>query len=438
MAARPGLLCAPFQDRPPSFSPQGDHQLNGRVGLPGFYQSDGELFGISVSSVTAVAITTPEYGVLPAVVKPSNSTTPRFDRRLNRQPKTKRRIAWLAFTMALGVLIIAVAYAEARSGASWANIPMWIGQLTIYLSPIILLCSRTRVTNFEGRSIALLVAAATFAVLICYSPSEFLFRDEFQHLNTIQTILVTHHLFHANPNLTVSPYFPSLEIGTSAVVFLGNSSIFVAGTIILFTAHMVTALGLFLVFYEITHSNRISGIAIVLYAMGPHYEFFDSYFIYQNVAVPFLVLTLLAVLKLIHSPPGTKSHMWGAAAFTFAVLTTVSHHVTSYALLGLLGCFALSCVVMRSAGRRDWRPLVITLLTVGVIVIWDFAIAKGMVGYLKPVIDAFVSTNAIPSPAGLTQIGSSAQANKIICAAFFGSLRFLLLDARLSFSSSLR
>ena len=176
---------------------------------------------------------------------------------------------------------------------------------------------------------------------------------------------------------------------------------------------MVTALGLFLVFYEITHSNRISGIAIVLYAMGPHYEFFDSYFIYQNVAVPFLILTLLAVLKLIYSPPGTKSHMWGAAAFTFAVLTTVSHHVTSYALLGLLGCFALSCVVMRSAGRRDWRPLVITLLTVGVIVIWDFAIAKGMVGYLKPVIDAFVSTNAIPSPAGLTRIGSSAQAEQI-------------------------
>ena len=59
---------------------------------------------------------------------------------------------------------------------------------------------------------------ATFLILAYYSPDQFRFLDEFQHVQTAQTILTTHHLFHVNTSLPVSPQYPGLEIITSAVL----------------------------------------------------------------------------------------------------------------------------------------------------------------------------------------------------------------------------
>jgi hypothetical protein len=315
--------------------------------------------------------------------------------------------------MALGVLAIAFAYAEARSGKRWANIPMWMGQLIIYLAPTILLCSRRRVTRAEARSVALLLPAATFGVLLCYDPSEFRFRDELQHLGTIQAILSSHHLFHANPNLPVSPDFPALEIVTSAIAFLGHASIYIAGTSVMLAAHMVTAFALYLLFFEITQSNRLAGLGVVVYALGPHYEFFDSYFIYQNIAVPFLVLTLLAIVKGMNARKISARRGWLAVGLATSIITTVSHHITSYALIGLLTCFAAVSLVTRSGRHRDLRPVILLLISVGIIGLWDFGFAKGMVGYLRPVIDAFVPTKPVASPSNLGIIGRNAKATAI-------------------------
>ena len=313
----------------------------------------------------------------------------------------------------MSVLTIAIAYAEARSGKRWADVPMWIGQVMLYLAPTILLCSRRRVINAEGRSIALLLPAATFLVLLCYSPGQFRFRDEYQHLGTIQAILSTHHLFNSNTNLPVSPYFPSLEIVTSALSFLGHSSIYIAGTLLMFVAHMITGVGLFLLLFEITRSNRLSGLGVVIYTLGPHYEFFDSYFIYQNVAVPFFILCLLALAKSGNARRRSARTAWMGVGTVAAMITTVSHHITSYALVGFLVCFAVANLFPLSGRIRDYRPTILLLISVGIVTWWDFGVAKGMIGYLKPVIDTFGPTNTALPPTGLDLIGPNVQATKI-------------------------
>ena len=248
---------------------------------------------------------------------------------------------------------------------------MWIGQVMLYLAPTVLLCSRRRVTSVEGRAIALLLPAATFLVLFVTARANSGLEMNINTSEQFKAILSTHHLFSSNPNLPVSPYFPSLEIVTSSLSFLGHSSIYVSGISLMFAVHMLAAVGLFLLFFEITHSNRLSGLGLVIYALGPHYEFFDSYFIYQNIAVPFLILCLLAVVKAENAPRRSARRIWLAVGLAAAVITAISHHITSYALVGLLACFAVA----------DLFPISVETGTTVPQFFWSFQSGSSLVGF---------------------------------------------------------
>ncbi len=307
-----------------------------------------------------------------------------IDRRDSLQSDRLGRLPWVALGMAFGVLVVAIADAMARSKDPGAGALFWIGQITLYLVPAAMLVARRPVTRSEGLGIALAVPVATYAVLECYRPLQFDFLDEFAHVQTAQSILTTHHLFHANTLLPVSAQYPGLEIVTTALASLSHLSIDASGTVIAGVAHVLLGAALYSLVDEVTGRPRAGGLAVVIYATGPHFQFFDSYFIYEVIALPFLVASLLAVVKVVKAPDTKSATSWSVAAILAAFITVVSHHVTSYALIGLLVCFVVAALVVPGARRHRRHLVAVLAATVAMTLAWDLGIATDTAAYIVP------------------------------------------------------
>jgi hypothetical protein len=303
------------------------------------------------------------------------------------------RVPELALGMAVATIIVAVAFAGARSSKSWATDLFWVGQVALYTIPAAFLLFRRSLLRAEAFGIALLMPVATFLILAYYSPDQFRFIDEFQHVQTAQTILATHHLFHANTSLPVSPQYPGLEIITSAVVAITHLSITTSGMIVTGIAHVLVGLCLYFLVLEVFGRPRIAAFAAVIYATGPHYQFFDSYFIYQTIALPFLLLSLLAVVKMMKSE-GRVANAWGVVAIAAGAVTVVSHHITSYALVGLLLLFVVVQLFLPRPAR-SWRVPVVLLVVAAMVVGWDLGVATATLSYIKPIIDSLLGRHGV-------------------------------------------
>jgi hypothetical protein len=303
------------------------------------------------------------------------------------------RVPEVALGMAIATIIVAVAFAGARSSKSWATDLFWVGQVALYAIPAAFLLFRRSLLRAEAFGIALLMPVATYLILAYYSPDQFRFIDEFQHVQTAQTILATHHLFHASTALPVSPQYPGLEIITTALVALTHLSITTSGMIVTGMAHVLVGLCLYFLVLEVFGRPRIAAFAAVIYATGPHYQFFDSYFIYQTVALPFLLLSLLAVVKMMKSKGGV-ANAWGAVAIAAGAVTVVSHHITSYALVGLLLLFVVVQLFLPRPAR-SWRVPVVLLVVAAMVVGWDLGVATATLSYIKPIIDSLLGRHGV-------------------------------------------
>jgi hypothetical protein len=253
----------------------------------------------------------------------------------------------------------------------------------VFLVPAVLLVNKRRVTRTEGGGVAAIFAIATYAIKECYSPLQFTFSDEFQHLPTIQAILTTHHLFHANPSLVVSPFYPGLEIVTSAVVTLSHLSIYSSAAIVLGVAHLVATVALFYLALELLPNPRFAALTVFVYAIGPDYQFFTSYFAYESLALPLLIVSLLALVKMVKSSSSRDALLWGGASLTFGAATTVTHHLSSYALFGLDLCVIVFEMFRPTRVRRRLGLIAVAIALGGFIALWDLVIAKPTVSYLQ-------------------------------------------------------
>jgi hypothetical protein len=289
--------------------------------------------------------------------------------------------------MALATMLVAVAFAGARSSASWASHVYWLGQVALFAVPTAFLLFRRRsILKVEAIGIAFLMPITSYLILLYYSPTRFVFLDEFGHLQTAQSILATHHLFHANSALTPSPQYPALEIVTTALSSMAHLSITASGYIIAGVAHVLTGLCLYFLIFEVWRNYRIAALSAVIYAASPHYQFFDSYFIYETIALPFLLLTMLALVKMLREK-GRTANCWAIVAVLTGAVTAVSHHVTSYLLLALLIAFSIAQLFVPRS-RRNWRIPGILLVVVGVVAVWDLKVATHTIAYFKPEVQA--------------------------------------------------
>jgi len=315
-------------------------------------------------------------------------------RRSSSSPRRSSPVSLVVLGMSIGVFLIAVSFAASRADNAHANIIYWIGEIIFYAVPAAYLLCR-RPSKRQSTILAFAIPLLSYAITESYSPIQFRFLDEFQHVQTAQSILNTHHLFASNTILPVSPYFPGLEIATTALAQLSHLSIYASGTIIVGIAHLLTAVGLFLLVMEIYNRPRIAALSVLIYATEPHYLFFDSYFTYETMAMPFLIACLVAYVKMMNAQTGRTRAMWlGLAVFCGAV-TAVSHHITSYVLLAFLVVLTIGEGARRNWPRRGlWWSSALAVAVLGIIAAWDLGFAHGVLKYLEPAAHAVTGTSS--------------------------------------------
>ena len=286
----------------------------------------------------------------------------------------------LAFTAALGLLAVAIGNRAAQDGAWWAELAFYGGLLTIFL-PIGL---RLLLPGPEGTERVTLVALLGVALFLCkvvHDPIQFGGYDEFLHWRTAADIQATGVIFTPNTLLGVSPYYPGLELSTTALSSISGLSIFDSGLIVLLAARLVFVLSLFFFFAMVSGNTRVAGIACLVYMANPKFLYFNSQFAYESLALPLAALVLYLLVRRGHSGP---ARWLGLTVIALVTLPTVvaTHHVTSAMFGGFLLLWALVGLVIRVRDRA--RPGRMAALTTFLIAGWTILVATATIGYLAP------------------------------------------------------
>jgi hypothetical protein len=258
--------------------------------------------------------------------------------------------AWLLTypVMTAGALAGCLGFAMSRANIAGATPVYWLGQLAMLL-PCIIVCIR-RAGSPQSRLLALQLLAALQALLCwAYSPDRFRFPDELQHVRTAREILLSGHLFSANPALPVSPGFPGLEIVTTAVTQISGLSLFAAGVVTASIAHVLLVTAVFAWARALRLGPRHAAACALVYGFSPAYPYFDSLFTYSAIALPFLVLAARMAVR-------SVTHRENALLVLPPLfISIVSHHLTGYLTCG---CVALIAVLLvRSRHRESWPRL---------------------------------------------------------------------------------
>ncbi len=259
----------------------------------------------------------------------------------------------LVLTIAVGTVLVTLAYYLGRHDVRGATAAYWFGQALILVPTALANISRSADTRARLGSLVATAAAQSFLTW-AYSPDQFRAGDELLHVVTAQNLLATHHLYTQNLTLTVSPAFPGLEIVAVALVHLTGLSLFHAGVIVASACHIVVPIALFLFFLEVTGRTRLAGLAAFVYTLAPHYSYYDTLFVYGAPGTAFVVLALWAAARTWRRG---ANPIWIVVAFAPLVVT---HHASAAAGLALLAAFAVTI----SLAGHPRRGLLLVLMMV--------------------------------------------------------------------------
>ena len=340
-----------------------------------------------------------------------------------------------ALSAALGVLVCAVVNSLSRStvwSSNWLN---FAGLMLIAL-PIFYRLSSRKTPAAERLALVCLLGLAFYAVKVVREPFLFTVPDEFLHAYNAHQIDLHHHLFHPNPILPVSAYYPGLEGATSALKEITGMSSFAAGTIVVGAARLVLSIGLFCLFARISGSDWIAGIGAAAYAGNPNFLIFGAQYSYESLALPLAVVVLWTLAERDHAPPKWVPALTVPAVLLIAAVV-VTHHATSLGLAIVLIALAGTYLLL-GLGWKHGNPWAFAVLTIGLASAWLTVVATTALGYLGRIFgDALTaSLNTLTGEAAFRQpfqSGGAAVAGTPTLARLVAVLSALLLLACLPF-----
>ena len=324
----------------------------------------------------------------------------------------------------MGTLAVAAAYAAGREGWPYLSALYWPGQLLVYV-PIALRAYSSRLSGpAEGFALLMLLFVQQTLLFRMYSPLEIKFPDELQHWRGTVNVIQSGALSQANYSLPVAVHYPGLEA-------LGGALSASTGLPVTATAFIVAALlrlllvcALYVLCLRIRADWRVATLACIIYAAAPHYMVFDAMYIYQSLALPFLLLAVWAVRLL--RLPGRAAGRWVVLLIAIGVVT-VSHHVTSFVMVALLGSLAAAGLCRPRPGR-ELRPVAAWLAATVAVVLWVQLSARAVIGYLAPVLAQLgdSATGLLHGQLGATAPGAASPAGPLYeRLATFGALGIL-------------
>ena len=281
----------------------------------------------------------------------------------------------------VGTLAVAAAYAAGREGWPYLSALYWPGQLLVYV-PIALRAYSPRLTGpAEGFALLLLLFVQQTLLFRMYSPLALKFPDELQHWRGTVNVIQSGRLDRVNYSLPVAVHYPGLEALGGALSASTGLPLTATAFIVAALLHLLLVCALYVLCLRIRADWRVATLACVIYAANPLYMFFDAMYVYQTLALPFLLLAVWA-LRLLRLP-GRAAGRWVVLLIAIAVVT-VSHHVTSFVMVALLGSLA-AAGLRRSRPGRALRPVAAWLIATAAVLAWVLLVARDVFGYLAPV-----------------------------------------------------
>ena len=220
----------------------------------------------------------------------------------------------IALLSSAGTLAVAAAYAAGREGWPYLSALYWPGQLLVYVPIALRAYSRRLTRSAEGFALLLLLFVQQTLLFRMYSPLAVKFPDELQHWRGTVNVIQSGTLDRANYSLPVAVHYPGLEALGGAVSASTGLSVTATAFIVAALLHLLLACALYVLCLRIRADWRVATLACVIYAANPLCMFFDAMYIYQSLALPFLLLAVWA-LRLLRLP--------GRAAGRWAVLLIV-------------------------------------------------------------------------------------------------------------------
>jgi hypothetical protein len=296
-----------------------------------------------------------------------------------------------------GVVLCTIAFALSRSTVSSPQALFWLGLLAIF-APIVTRLSLSGAGRGERLALVVLLGLSLYIVKIAHDPFGYTFADELAHAPNANAILRTHELFRSNPILPVTAYYPGLESVTAALAAMSGLTVYGAGVIVIGVARLVMMLSLFLLYERVGRSSRVGALAAALYVTNANFLFFSAQFSYESLGLPLMVMVLFAVAEWRDAQAPAA---WSVVAAAGTAAVTVTHHMSSYALVVALTaiCAASLAARKRERNRIPWRA---ALFALDCCILWLVFVASATAGYLTPVF-----TNALSSTIR-TLLGESA------------------------------
>ncbi|WIM99175.1 hypothetical protein ACTOB_002819 [Actinoplanes oblitus] len=283
---------------------------------------------------------------------------------------------WVLLLSSLGVVLVAMAYVGGRAGNDVALTAYWTGQVIVFTPVVFRLLSRMPGAT-ESFVLVIGLAANQYMLKWMYSPDQFRFPDELQHWLATTLITETGELFRPNAALPPAVHFPGLAEMGAALAELTGLPVTAAGILVAGVTHLVFVGLLFVTVLRASNSPAMAGVTCVTYATAMHYLFFNSMFLYQTAALPFFMMTIWASRRW-RTGGGRRFLVLGSVG---AVMTTVSHHVTAFALVATLVLLAGTELAMRRP--RPWNALILPGVSLIVVLGWILFVAHDVIAYLE-------------------------------------------------------
>ena len=343
----------------------------------------------------------------------------------------------IAFLAGVGVLVCSVDNALSRATLGPPEVIYWAGILIIGLPAFWRLGGRDASPG-ERLTLVCLLGMALYAVKLTRDSGLFSIPDEFIHAYNADQIVRNDELFGNNPILPISADFPGLEGATSGLMNLTGMSSYGAGVMVIGAARLALLIGLFVLFRRISGSARIAGLGAGIYVCNFNFMFFDGQYSYESLALPLLVVVLMALAER-EAMPQSWSPAWAGVIVLLTGAIVVTHHLTSYVLAASLAVLALLYWWPRR--KLEWpNPWPFAVLGVTLCVVWLALVAGDTAGYLSGVIGdaisaAFKTASGAEAPRALfeSDTGRANAPSTPLIARAVGISSVLLLAAALPF-----
>lgn len=288
----------------------------------------------------------------------------------------------IALLAAIGLFLCSLANALSRATLAPSPLIYWVGLLVIAL-PVFFRLSSTKPTYRERLGLILLLGLALYCVKVVHDGVFFTFSDEYVHAFNAENIERYNHLYHFNPSIPTTPYYPGLEGATSSLMMLTGMSSFGAGIVLVGAARLTFMAALFFLFARLSGSARGAGLGVAIYTGTSNFLFWGAQFSYESLSLPLLVVVLMAFVERESAPLPARS-AWAVPIVLGIFAIAITHHLTSYALAFIFVALAVLYRVMKIEKPNPWP---FALLAVGTALGWLLIAARSTTGYLFPVLE---------------------------------------------------